>query len=159
MVRIIRNMKFVKTIMVIALNVCIAIAAQAHVTELDSIVNSGRFTVEVNRVQPVRSASVYAHTVYSLKLSNDSVYSNLPYIGRSYNVSYTNNEGLSMEESITNYKIREKENGIKEIFFNCRSKNNSYSYRLKVYPDASVRIHISTFDKQPIFFDGKIKLP
>lgn len=132
---------------------------KAQEIKIDSILASGVFTVEVTRIQPVRSSSVNANTIYTLRLTKDSVYSNLPYIGRSYYSVTMQNEGLSMEEPIKKYRIQTKGDGTREVFFDVRNQSDCYSYRLKVLPNGVVRIHISMFNKQPIFYDGHIKRP
>lgn len=122
----------------------------------DSLIDSGNFTVKVTQVEPTSASTVLANTIYTLTLRNDSVYSDLPYFGRSYPTDYIHSNGLEMETSISDYKVKKRDKGIKEVTFVSRTKDDTYKWTLRFETNGSVGIHVSMRNRQPIRFVGTV---
>lgn len=130
-----------------------------NIEGMDSLIYSGNFIVKVTQIEPSSASTVQANTIYTLTVRNDSVYSDLPYIGRAYAVNHTQNNGLEMETSISDYSVKKKEMGIKEATFVARTINDTYKWILRFENNGAVRIQVSMRNKQPIRFVGTIRSP
>lgn len=122
----------------------------------DSLIESGKFTIKVTQIEPSSASTVQANTIYTLTLRNDSVYSDLPYFGRSYPTNYIHSNGLEMETSISDYKVIKRDTGIKVVTFTSRTKDDTYKWTFRIETNGSVEIHVSMRNRQPIRYIGTI---
>lgn len=121
-------------------------------------IDSKTYKIDVNRMQPMRGGSRTLTTNYSLKISNDSVYSYLPYFGVAYNIPYGGGKGLVFSEPITEYKTKELKKGRMQIDFKTRSEGDNYEYSLTIYPNGSTTIHVQTSNRQSISYTGDMAI-
>ena len=123
---------------------------------MDSLIDIGKFTIKVTQIEPSSASTVQANAIYTLTLRNDSVYSDLPYFGRSYPTNYIHSSGLEMETSITDYAVKKRDKGIKEVKFVSKTKDDTYKWTLRCENNGSVVIQVSMRNRQPIRFAGTI---
>ncbi|WP_294586977.1 DUF4251 domain-containing protein [uncultured Bacteroides sp.] len=121
-------------------------------------IDSQTYKIDVNRMQPMRGGSRTLTTNYSLKISNDSVYSYLPYFGVAYNIPYGGGKGLVFSEPITEYKTKELKKGRMQIDFKTRSEGDNYEYSLTIYPNGSTTIHVQASNRQSISYTGDMDI-
>ena len=121
-------------------------------------IDSRKYKINVNRMQPMRGGSRTLTTDYSLKVSNDSVYSYLPYFGVAYNIPYGGGKGLVFSEPITEYKTKELKKGRMQIDFKTRSEGDNYEYSLTIYPNGSTTIHVQASNRQSISYTGDMDI-
>lgn len=124
---------------------------------MDSLIVKGNFTIKVTQIEPSSASTVLANTIYTLTIRNDSVYSDLPYFGRSYPTNYVHSNGLDMETSIADYSVKKKNKGIKEVTFTSVTKDDTYKWTLNFKTQGSVEIHVSMRNRQPIRFIGTVQ--
>lgn len=121
-------------------------------------IDSRKYKINVNRMNPMRGTSRALTTNYSLKVSNDSVYSYLPYFGVAYNIPYGGGKGLVFSEPITEYKTKELKKGRMQIDFKTRSEGDNYEYSLTIYPNGSTTIHVQASNRQSISYTGDVDI-
>ena len=90
--------------------------------EVKELIDSKRFTIDVNRAIPMGGRSLNLTSPYSLEMRGDSVISYLPYFGRAYSAPYGGGDGLRFEESITDYQSTFDKKGTARIKFVARTK-------------------------------------
>ena len=61
--------------------------------EVKELIDSKRFTIDVNRAIPMGGRSLNLTSPYSLEMRGDSVISYLPYFGRAYSAPYGGGDG------------------------------------------------------------------
>lgn len=121
-------------------------------------IDSQTYKINVDRMQPMRGRSRTLTTNYSLKVSNDSVYSYLPYFGVAYNIPYGGGKGLVFSEPIIEYKTKELKKGRMQIDFKTRSEGDNYEYSLTIYPNGSTTIHVQSSNRQSISYTGDMEV-
>lgn len=121
-------------------------------------IDSRTYKINVNRMQPMRGGSRTLTTDYSLKISNDSVYSYLPYFGVAYNIPYGGGKGLVFSEPLTGYTTEKLKKGRTRIEFKTRSEGYEYRYSLTVYPNGSTSIHVQPSNRQAISYTGEVDI-
>ena len=105
--------------------------------EVKELIDSKRFTVDVDRAIPMGGRSVNLTSPYSLEMRGDSVISYLPYFGRAYSAPYGGGDGLRFEGSIT---------------------DDTFAFSVQVFSNGSATINVTPVNKQNITFYGELAL-
>lgn len=124
--------------------------------EVKELIDSKRFTIDVNRAIPMRGRTVNLTSPYSLEMRGDSVISYLPYFGRAYSAPYGGGDGLRFEKSITDYQASFNKKGTAQIQFRTRSDDDTYTFRMQVFSNGSATINVTPVNKQSITFHGEL---
>lgn len=124
--------------------------------EVKATVDSGRFTIDVNRAVPMSGRSVNLTSPYSLELRGDSVVSYLPYFGRAYSAPYGGGNGLNFQEQASEFEQTQKKKGGMELTFRVRTKEDVYAFRVDIFPNGSSTINVTPVNKQGITFYGEV---
>lgn len=93
---------------------------------------------------------------YGVTIKGDTIISNLPYVGKTHNLSYSNDEGLNFVGAITDYRLDRPKKDANRVQIVAGSGNNLYLYHFLVYDDGSVNLTVSSRNKETIGFDGEI---
>lgn len=115
------------------------------------------FTIIVNQMIPFQSQSIYLNGTDGIRLKGDSIYSFLPYIGRAFSVPYGGGKGLNFSTVVTDYAMKYGRKNAAEITFTARTPEDSYDYRITVFPNGTASINIQPQQRQPISFNGELK--
>lgn len=124
--------------------------------EIKELIDSKRFTIDVNRAIPMRGRTINLTSPYSLEMRGDSVISYLPYFGRAYSVPYGGGDGLRFEKSITDYQASFNKKGTAQIQFRARSDDDTYAFNMQVFSNGSATINVSPVNRQSITFHGEL---
>ena len=123
--------------------------------EVKELIDSKRFTIDVNRAIPMGGRSLNLTSPYSLEMRGDSVISYLPYFGRAYSAPYGGGDRLRFEESITDYQCSFKK-GTAQIQFRTRSDDDTFAFSVQVFSNGSATINVTPVNKQNITFYGEL---
>lgn len=124
--------------------------------EIKELIDSKRFTIDVNRALPMRGRTINLTSPYSLEMRGDSVISYLPYFGRAYSVPYGGGDGLRFEKSITDYQASFNKKGTAQIQFRTRSDDDTYAFDMQVFSNGSATINVTPVNRQSITFHGEL---
>lgn len=124
--------------------------------EVKERIDSGRFTIEVNRALPTGGRSVNLTTLYSLEMRGDSVVSYLPYYGRAYSAPYGGGGGLIFTKPITGLESAYSKKGVAQLKFETRTDDDTYRFDIKIYPNGSASLHVIPTNKQGITYQGEM---
>lgn len=125
--------------------------------EVKEQLDSGRFTIEVDRALPMAGKMVNLTSSYSLEMHGDSVISHLPYFGRAYSVPYGGSGGVQFSEKVTDYKLEYDDKGDARITFEVRPKDDQYKFDVRVFTNGSATINVQPVNKQSISYQGELK--
>lgn len=124
--------------------------------EVKEMIESKRFTIDVNRALPMGGRAINLTTPYSLEMRGDSAISYLPYFGRAYSVPYGGGNGIQFSQSITDYTYSFGKKGKTQIQFVARTATDTYRFDVQVYPNGSATVHVMPTHKQGITFQGEM---
>lgn len=127
-----------------------------HAQMVKECVESKKYTVEPRSALTMGGRNISLLSYYSLKISNDSVYSYLPYYGRAYSLPYGGGEGLDFEAKILDYKQTVGKKGNYEIKFSARTHEDLYTFNISIYDNGVSNIHVTMQNKQSIDFIGDL---
>ena len=119
-------------------------------------VNTSNFCIDVFTMIPQRFSSRSVND-YSLCLKGDSVWCNLPYMGRAYSTSYSEQDSpLSFNLPISNKEVKQK-SGKKPkttISFTCHKATITYTFKIELLPKGSAYINIIPSNADGISYKG-----
>ncbi len=122
------------------------------------IVESGTFTIEIDRANPMRGASRNLFPSYEMKIEGDKVTTYLPYFGRSYTApADPRNLGIELKDYQT--IIKQKTNNKKDNIFSFEAKtagNETCNFTVTVSAGGSVAISLISSNRQAITYSGQI---
>lgn len=124
-----------------------------------AVIDANHYIINVNYASLPKAGSVNLTSNYSLEIKNDSVFSHLPYFGRAYTVPYGGGGGLIFKESLINYTREYSKKKRVKITFTVKNNEDTYRYFITVFFNGSTSIHVNSTNRQPISFDGTLKLP
>lgn len=132
------------------------IAKEKQSNYVKNMVDSKRYTIDVNRMIPMSGPTKALSSSYSLEIKGDSVVSYLPYMGEAYSVPYGGGKGLNFEAPITDYSINFDKKGTAKIKFKARTNEDNFSFYVQIYDNGSSSINITPINRQSISFHGKL---
>lgn len=119
----------------------------------DSI-NNRHFTINVNMAFPQSQRAINLTSLYSLRISGDSIISYLPYYGRAYNVPYGGGKALNFTGKAYNYTTVRAKKNMTRVIFNVKTDEDTYKYSLEIFDNGSTSIDVSSNQRQYISFSG-----
>ena len=114
------------------------------------------FKISVNRMIPMSGSGRNVSYGYSVEVKNDSLFSNLPYFGRAYQVPYGGGKGLTFDAPITHYQESQKKNGSRQIDIEVKNEEDTYNYHMTVYDNGSSSINVQAREREGISYSGEV---
>ena len=114
------------------------------------------FKISVNRMIPMSGSSRSVSYGYSVEVKNDSLFSNLPYFGKAYQVPYGGGKGLTFNASISHYQESQKKNGARQIDIEVKNDEDTYNYQMTVYDNGSSSINVQGRQREGISYSGEV---
>lgn len=157
-----RNIKLILTMLLGMSTLCLN--AQDGKTDPKSVAESieqKEYTIDVDWAMPSSGRNVNLTPSYTFKVSKDSVYTHLPFFGRSYNSSYNEEVGITMESPLENYSsesVEKRNKNMTKISFKARYDGCSYDIKITIYPSGEANIYISPSNKSSISYRGQMVL-
>jgi len=127
--------------------------------EVKELLDSGSYIIDVTRALPQSGKSINLTSPYSLELKGDSVVSFLPYFGRAYSVPYGGGDGLRFSDALTEKNVTFDKKGTAQITFKSRTKEDNYTFNIKVFSNGSATINVQPINRQSISFQGELVTP
>jgi hypothetical protein len=129
----------------------------AKAAQIGALVNEQRYFFIAESTTLSRGGLRQITGGYHLRVSKDTLVSDLPYFGRSYTGSYgTSDGGIKFTSVDFGYKAEPRKKGGWNITLNPKEMNTCREMNLLIYEDGSASLNVSSNDKQPISFKGII---
>ena len=126
---------------------------------VEQAVSQRRLMVTIRSMQTQRYGSHQVSSDFYLKLRGDTLDSYLPFFGRAYGVSpVTPSQGLHFVSPVLQMEESKRKNNVTRLEMHVRSQEDSYVYRLDIYPNAQVYISVHGQERDHISFDGELDL-
>ena len=114
------------------------------------------FKISVNRMIPMSGGSRSVSYGYSVEVKNDSLFSNLPYFGKAYQVPYGGGKGLTFDAPNSHYQESQKKNGARQIDIEVKNDEDTYNYQMTVYDNGSSSINVQGRQREGISYSGEV---
>ena len=133
--------------------------AQEEPALRDQIKNQ-RFEFLAESASPLRGRMIFLTPGYNLKVSKDSVVSNLPYYGRAYQANLDPSKaGITFTSTDFEYSKKDRKKGGWELTIKAKDQQNSPQIFITVSPNGSASVRVNATDRQSISYNGRVKKP
>lgn len=129
-----------------------AVTAQAV---MDAI-NNRSFTIDIDRMSPRSMPARSLNYGYSLRLSGDSIYSDLPYVGRAYRVPYDGGHALSFSGLLSGYSVTRSKKGFTRVEMTYEDSEDHYYYVLDIFDNGFSTLECVSRERDRINFSGQV---
>jgi len=110
-------------------------------------------------VLPLRGAGMQLTSSYELRVSGDSLFSDLPYFGRAYSISPGSSGGGFNFVSLNNrYQVKSRKKDGWEISIKPDPRLDVREFQLTVFSNGSASLHVTSNNRDPISFNGYVNL-
>jgi len=116
-------------------------------------INTDSLCIDISYMMPQRY-SAKAVTNFSLCLRGDTLVSYLPYMGRAYQPTFGNTNGLDFTGPVSDKSVTKGRKGKTTIKFHCKNNAVSYDFKIEVYPKGGAYIHLIPSNADAISYRG-----
>jgi hypothetical protein len=131
---------------------------KANAEVVASMLTNRLYKMDFNRGYPTAGPSLPLNYPYFVSIIRDRVESFLPYFGRAYNIPYGGGEGLRFTAPIENYKMTQGRKEQQIVTFDARTAEDSYQFRIEIYPTGETYLTVGASQKQAMSFSGQVDL-
>ena len=119
-------------------------------------VDTHRFKIDISYMQPARGAAKQLDYGYNIRISGDTLYSNLPYYGRAFNIPYGGGKGLVFDAPIGKTAIAHGRKGASRMEIRVSNEEDNYVYTLDVYENGKATLNVYSRERESITFSGEM---
>lgn len=128
-----------------------------NAAELESMIKSKNFTFVAESVQPLRGTFRTLTTLYTLRLSNDSLSSDLPYFGRATTAPLDpSNVSLKFDSQQFDYSVTESGKGKWDIMIKPRDFSEVSRMNMEVFSNGRASLNVTNATRDAISYNGFI---
>lgn len=147
-------------IVLFALSACKSTDPQVKlmkIKEIDEKIASSNYTFEAQRANPMSGGkSIHLTSIYTLKVTPDSIIAHLPYFGRAYSAPINSEGGIKFTSTNFDYEVSEKKKGVSRISIKVKDNQENYKLSLLIGETGSSTLYVDQNNKQGITFMGDI---
>ncbi len=148
----------IKPLLFVLLLFCVeAGQAQDENTSIKSAIESRRFAFDAQTVTPAAGRTrQIAGERYSIRVSGDSLVSELPYFGRAFSAPLSGGGGIRFTSVKYNYAIKNRKRGGWDIELQPGDVTDLRKFVLTVFENGSATLRALSNNRQPISFNGTV---
>lgn len=120
-------------------------------------IENRRFTINVDRMYPMRMPARHLSSTYSLEIKGDTIVSYLPYFGRAYNVPYGGGKALNFTGIMSYYEPRQGKRDETRIEIGVENEEDTYVYTLSIFSNGNTSIDVFSRNREQIAFSGEME--
>ena len=129
----------------------------AEAALITKIITGQNYLFTAQSVTPMGGRFRQLTTEYTVKVSKDTVISDLPYFGRSYSADIGNSEaGIHFTSTNFEYQITERKKGGWDITIKFKDVKDAQQFSFSVFDSGSASLQVTSTNKQPISFNGYV---
>ena len=125
---------------------------------LEKKLNAKDFVFVAQSISPLRGGMRQLTSYYDVKISGDTLVSNLPYFGRAYSAPINPSDGgLSFTSVSFDYMLKARKKGGWEIAVKTKDLSDNQSLSFTVFDNKSASLQVTGNNRDPISFNGYLK--
>ena len=124
--------------------------------EIKAIVESKNFVFDARNATPMSGRSINLTSEYIVRVTNDSIFSYLPYQGVSHSAVFGGTDSpMIFSQPVETYKIERTKNGyLVKLSVNNRTDNLNFSFHIS--QTKLTNLSVSSINRQPMSYSGEI---
>jgi hypothetical protein len=125
--------------------------------EIKNIIEARNFVFKAQTALPTAGSARQLTSDFDLRVSKDTIFSDLPYFGRAYTPPLNPSEGpLRFISTDFQYMVSNKKKGGWDITITPKDLQDPRQLTLSVFENGSASVMVTSFNRQPISFNGYI---
>lgn len=130
----------------------------AQTPDIDQAVKDKTFSITVQSMSPRRGGFRNLTTLYTFKVSPDTVMADLPYAGRAYRAPIGSTDGgISIMSREFEYEAKPRKKAAWEITLKLKDQSNYPVINITLQANGGASIRISPVDREFISYSGAVK--
>lgn len=135
-----------------------SLTKQEVITKLTEKIESTNYTFVPQTALPMSGKSISLDYSYSLKVSEDTINSYLPYFGRAYTAPISPTDGgIKFTSKDFEYSVTKNKKGMWDVSITTKDTPRKYSLSLSIGDTGYATLVVNENNRQPISFYGKIE--
>jgi hypothetical protein len=131
--------------------------AQNENASVKAAVEAKQFVFDAQTIVPTGArARQVGGEGYRLRVSGDSLISDLPYFGRAYSASYNGEGGIKFKSASFDYAVKNRKRGGWEIALRPNDVSDFREFVLTVFDNGSAQLRALSNNRQPISYNGTV---
>lgn len=116
------------------------------------------FTFEARTALPMKGGMRHLDPGYTLKLKGDTLISELPYYGRTYQATYGESDGgLKATSHKFDYTVKDRKKGGWDVEIDTKDTKERLKFLLTVFDNGDASLNVISNNRESINFDGYIE--
>jgi hypothetical protein len=129
----------------------------AEAALITKIITEQNYTFTAQSVTPMGGRFRQLTTEYTVKVSKDTVISDLPYFGRAYSADIGSSEGgIRFTSTNFDYQVTERKKGGWDITIKPKDVPDAQQLSFSVFDSGSASLQVTSTNRQPISFNGYV---
>jgi len=125
--------------------------------EIKNIVEARNFVFKAQTALPSSGSSRQLTSDFDLRVSKDTVVSDLPYFGRAYSAPLNPSQSpLQFTTTEFNYKVTDRKKGGWTITITPKDQQDPKQFTLTIFDNGSASAVVTSYNRQPISFNGYV---
>ena len=148
---------FNATLFMLLFNSQASLAQDSTKTSSKEWITEKNFVFRPQTALPMRGRAIQLTSYFDLKISKDTMISNLPYYGRSYSASINPSEnGLNFTSTNFDYTVTPRKKGGWEVLIKPKDANNVRDMTFTIFENGSASLYVTSNNRESISFNGSI---
>lgn len=124
--------------------------------QVKTTVESKNFVFDARTANPMKGRSVTLSTEYDVKITNDSIFSYLPYYGVAYSASYGGTDSpMIFDVPFETCTLEKAKNGY-TVKVEAKNKNDRLTFTFHISETGTTTLSVSSTNRQSISYYGEI---
>ncbi len=127
-----------------------------QIAEVKSMMDEKSFVFEARNANPMKGRSITLTSQYDVKVTQDSVFSYLPYYGVAYNATYGGTESpMVFNSPAEKYSSESSKKGY-TVKITARNGNDRLDFTFHISENGSTTLNVSSMNRQSISYYGEL---
>lgn len=125
--------------------------------QIKSIVEAQNYVFKAQTALPTSGATRQLTGDFDLRVSKDTIVSDLPYFGRAYTAPLNPSEGpLRFTSTDFQYSVANRKKGGWEVTITPKDVHDPRQLSMSIFDNGSASVIVTSYNRQPISFNGYV---
>jgi hypothetical protein len=125
--------------------------------QIKSIVEAQNYVFKAQSALPTAGAVRQLNGDYDLRISKDTIFSDLPYFGRAYTAPLNPSEGpLRFISTDFQYSIATRKKGGWNVTITPKDVQDPRQLNMSIFDNGTASVVVTSYNRQPISFNGYV---
>lgn len=125
--------------------------------QIKSLVESQNYVFKAQSALPTSGATRQLTSDFDLRISKDTIVSDLPYFGRAYTAPLNPAEGpLRFTSTDFQYSVATREKGGWQVTITPKDVHDPRQLNMTIFDNGTASVVVTSYNRQPISFNGYV---